>query len=76
MNHWTERAHSSFASARSASESVAGSAVHWFSTMPSCAFVPVARIACIASPCESSRWCETWIACLLSATPGANWALP
>src|SRR5689334_6875060 len=35
MNHCTERAHSSSASARSASESVAGTAVHWFSTMPS-----------------------------------------
>jgi hypothetical protein len=45
MNHCTERAHSSFGGARSAALSVAGSAVHWFSTMPSWAELPRASPA-------------------------------
>lgn len=34
------------------------------------------RTARIAGPCDSSRWCKTWMACLASITPGANWELP
>ena len=76
MYQRTKLAYSRSASAMSAALSVAGVAGDWFSTMPSGAFTPAARMDCSARPCDSSRWCDTWAVSCRSWRPGANWPLP